>query len=205
LLFADNRRCPPLDDLCRRVHDLEPGLPILPPFDPTHQNLCMVKTPFCLPSVQVISGFHMLDDAALGFLRSLPQLETRSGPPGNGCFDDWETDEGAALWAQGWGDAPVHTSSGDKKLILAHCNKLLSWHPGTAGRYLKACEMRFTQTCANWQLVARAHANDNVVEDEILWGIVALCACTTQNNHILPGSDSSRARALWLLYLALET
>ena len=119
--YADAARCHQQDELCRRVHTLEPDLPIRPPFDPEpHRNLCMAGTGFCLPRVTVISGFHMLDEAALGFLQELPQLEHRIGRKGHNCFGDWVDDIGAAYWTQGWGAVPVAMPGGDDRLIVAH-------------------------------------------------------------------------------------
>ena len=122
------------DDVCRRVHAMEPALPITPPFLTQYQNPCFVpdgtsKT-VCLPAVHIISGWHMLDESALGFLKAHPLLESRGG----GCFDDWGDDTGGGRWAIGWGGPP----KGEARLILTHCNKLLGWYPAFAGRYTSA-------------------------------------------------------------------
>ena len=100
----------------------------------------MEGTGVCIPTVHVIAGFHMLDEAALGFLRNLPQLEHRTGRKGRDCFGEWTDDSGAAAWTQGWGIPPIPMANGDPRLIVAHCNKLLSWYPSHAGRYLASCE-----------------------------------------------------------------
>ena len=54
------------DALCLKIHDLEPTLPKSPP------DLCVTSN--CdkkLPSVHVVSGWHMFDGEALGFLHDL--------------------------------------------------------------------------------------------------------------------------------------
>ena len=113
----DPSRC--TDEVCRRVHDMEPSLPIAPDFLPKYDNPCFTDANnklSCLPDVHVIAGWHMLEASSLtGFLKSHPMLETRGG----GCFDDWADDQGAARWASGWGGPP---RSGAKH-VLAHCNK----------------------------------------------------------------------------------
>jgi len=85
--------------------------------------------PHCLPLIYVISGWHMLSDESLGWLKTIDGVETRSGP----CFDDWPDDSGAARWVRAWEPMPQ-----EGRVILAHCNKLLSWYPAFAGRYTSA-------------------------------------------------------------------
>ena len=120
--LADASRCGD-SEVCARVHAMEPTLPIAPTFMEEHATPCIAGeaggTPTCLPYVHVISGWHMFDDAALGFLKDVPQLESRGG----GCFDDWGDDGGGLRWVKGWGGPP---KSGSKALLMAHCNKLVS-------------------------------------------------------------------------------
>ena len=120
--LADASRCGD-SEVCARVHAMEPTLPIAPTFMEEHATPCIAGeaggTPTCLPYVHVISGWHMFDDAALGFLKDVPQLESRGG----GCFYDWGYDGGGLRWVKGWGGPP---KSGSKALLMAHCNKLVS-------------------------------------------------------------------------------
>lgn len=127
-------RCP--DEACRRVSFMEPALPIAPPFMQSFANPCIASSaaqtpPICLPYVHVVSGWHMFSEEALGWVKQLKQLESRSGR--EGCFDDWGDDAGAASWVAGWGGPPA-----TDRVIMTHCNKLLTWYPAFAGRYTSA-------------------------------------------------------------------
>lgn len=113
----------------------------------------------CRPYIHVISGWHMLSDEALGFLKLLKQIEVRGG----GCeqckclrlpsahrlhsrrmsaptdfahagFDDWDGDEGSYRWVSSFGGVPREAGG----MLLTHCNKLLGWYPAFAGRYTSA-------------------------------------------------------------------
>ena len=132
-ILADASRCETA--VCRRVHVFEPSLPIGPPLVSSHPNPCFEVSPgrtACLPLVHVISGWHMFSDEALGWLKRSQRIEHRGG---GGCFDDWSDDSGGARWAGSFG-----TDGGrkDGALWMTHCNKLLSWYPAFAGRYLAA-------------------------------------------------------------------
>jgi hypothetical protein len=115
-------------------HAMEPTLPIAPPLLPSSQSLnpCIEtgNGTRCLPYVHVISGWHMFSEEAFGWFRHVKQFETRGGPT---CFADWKTDAGGSEWVHSWGGPP---SSG--AVLLAHCDKLLSWYPAFAGRYLSS-------------------------------------------------------------------
>ena len=133
---ADYSRCGDAraQDTCRRVHAMEPTLPIRPQFLPESEQLspCIARKgggdPACLPSVHVISGWHMFADESLGFLEHVPGIEVRSS---KSCFDDWDDDSGGGRWVESFG-GPLRSKSG---LMITHCNRLLSWYPAFAGRY----------------------------------------------------------------------
>ena len=132
MLLNATSRCQS-DATCLRVHDMEPSLPIAPSFMPAYKNPCFESgsnPPVCLPFVHIISGWHMFSDEALGFLKVVKQVEMRGG---DGCFDDWEGDGGSSKWVASFGGVP----SADR-VIMTHCNKLLSWYPAFAGRYTSA-------------------------------------------------------------------
>ena len=120
------------DEVCSRVAAMEPIMPINPSYtaaaNPCVASLIGVQ-PHCLPLIYVISGWHMFSDESLGWLKTIDGVETRSGP----CFDDWPDDSGAARWVRAWEPMPQ-----EGRVILAHCNKLLSWYPAFAGRYTSA-------------------------------------------------------------------
>ena len=124
--------CAAGDAVCERVRAMEPSLPIHPTFMADSLNPCVETSsgPRCLPYVHVISGWHMFSEEALGWLKQVKTLEARGG---SGCFADWQSDAGGGQWAQSWGKPPIGGG-----VILAHCNKLLSWYPAFAGRYTSA-------------------------------------------------------------------
>ena len=108
-------------------------MPISPPFSSGSLNPCVATSTGalkCLPYVHVISGWHMFDSESLGWLKHVKALETRGG---GGCFADWANDAGGGSWAASFGGPPSSDS-----VIMAHCNKLLSWYPAFAGRYTSA-------------------------------------------------------------------
>eukprot|EP00965_Chrysotila_dentata_P249618 6208986-Pleurochrysis_carterae.AAC.2 len=117
-------------EACTRARAMEPLMPVVSFMD-TLKNPCIATSgrPQCLPFVHVISGWHMFSDEALGFLKGVKEIDVRNG----GCFDDWADDQGAADWVTKWGGPPPNDG-----LILAHCNKLLTWYPAFAGRYTSA-------------------------------------------------------------------
>ena len=131
--YADEHRCPTNDDLCRRVAVIEPSLPIHPPFVDGQRNPCIDHKGrlHCLPSVHLISGWHMLTDEALTpWLSASPAVQVRNA----GCFNLWDDDDGARKWAAGWGGPPPNASH---LIMTTACSaKLLTWHPEYAGRYV---------------------------------------------------------------------
>lgn len=141
--YADAARCAG-DAVCELVHAMEPSLPIRPPLLPKAVNPCIQSA--CLPAVHAISGWHTFSEEALGWLNKDPRVEVRGG---GGCFDDWKDDGGGGSWTTSFGAAPANG-----KLMLAHCNKLLTWYPAFAGRYTSAwgkfygpCKEREVRNC----------------------------------------------------------
>ena len=132
---------------CKLVKGMEPTLPMSPTFMAGQLNPCLASTAgtmglplslpasngaHCLPYVHIVSGWHMFSDEALGWLKKVKALEQRGGM---GCFDDWgDDDAGGKRWMESWGKQPADGSA----VILAHCNKLLTWYPAFAGRYTSA-------------------------------------------------------------------
>jgi hypothetical protein len=138
--LADASRCG-TDHICRRVHRLEPSLPVFPSFDPAFATPC-ISPECCIPAVHVLSGWHMLspDDGLRPYMLQHPQIVVRE----RGCFNLWGTsDAGAAEWVRSWGGPPANTTA---LLATTACSaKVLTWHPEYAGRFWSAATQRFEQ------------------------------------------------------------
>ncbi|KAL1510475.1 hypothetical protein AB1Y20_006780 [Prymnesium parvum] len=184
--LASGDRCGEATDLCARVHALEPTLPIAPAFLPAYRTPCLTigGTPVCLPAVHVISGWHMLDEAALGFLKQVPQLERRSGS----CFDDWPNDGGAARWVSSWG-GPL--AGGKDALLMTHCNKLLSWYPAFAGRYLSAWGATYGP-CKLREL-AKGKADEAAYYRKAMWEVCRPAALAAHDAAVGSGGSGREA------------
>ena len=145
------------DPLCLKIHALEPTLPISTP------DLCVTAN--CdkkLPSVHVVSGWHMFDGEALGFLGRGGPIDLRGSP----CFYDWEDDsQGARKWVE-----RVATTSAPGRLSGADCNKLLSWYPAFAGRYTRAWGRSYGP-CKTEEMKKLAPGKDYYASDGPLWTV----------------------------------
>ena len=147
--FADASRCPASDATCRRVHDIEPSLPIHPPFEPHSSSApCLAHSQglSCLPAVHVLTGFHMLaEDGIRPWFEKHAHVEVRGSP---GCFNLWRHGaDGGTKWVQAWGPpAPVAGSNTSMLRVTLDCAaKLLTWHPEYAGRYWYAAADAYEQ------------------------------------------------------------
>ena len=153
--------------VCRRVAAMEPTLPIAPPLVEDLLNPCIVPpagspagSPECLPYVHVVSGWHMFADESLGWLKRIKQIDVRNG---DGCFDDW-SENGATRWVKSFGGPP---DTG--KVIMTHCNRLLSWYPAFAGRYTSAWG-RFYGPCKD-EYMKKATAQGKDYYSTYLWPV----------------------------------
>lgn len=145
--YASASRCPAGNDVCRRVHALEPTLPIRPTFDTSHATPCIVASDVvdgcaALPAVHVLAGWHMLTDDVKGFFfKSAIYSDRLDIRPDHACFNMWRTSADALRWVQTWGRRPMSNST---LMVTDSCgSKVMTWQPEYAGRYWSApFEMR---------------------------------------------------------------
>ena len=132
--YASEERCDASDELCHRVHRLEPTLPIHPPFEPARATPCILDTSVCLPAVYVLSGWHMLaEDGIQPWFQQHPSAAVENEA---GCFNMWRRDDEAVRWVQSWRATPNNATV---YKVATECSlKMLTWHPEYAGRYWTA-------------------------------------------------------------------
>ena len=143
--LADASRCAPADELCQRIHRLEPALPIRPLFQENRATPCLTDS-VCLPAIHVLTGWHMLhEEGIVRWMAQHPLIEIRSG---GGCFNLWKDHLGAAAdWVKSWGGPPANDST---RIAAVNCAaKTLTWHPEYAGRYWTAAATLFERCKSN--------------------------------------------------------
>ena len=98
--LSSGTRCAAEDDLCRRLHTLEPKLPIAPDWTAGINNTCLLQDGHagnvCLPSIHILGGWHSFVNSALSPLLSAHPSLMLKGRAGGACFEDWEDNEAQA-------------------------------------------------------------------------------------------------------------
>ena len=88
--LSSGTRCAAEDDLCRRLHTLEPKLPIAPDWTAGINNTCLLQDGHagnvCLPSIHILGGWHSFVNSALSPLLSAHPSLMLKGRAGGACW-----------------------------------------------------------------------------------------------------------------------
>jgi len=134
--YASPERCN--SDLCRRLTQHEPLLPIAPPFDEGLVNPCLRPSgkgkAECIPAVHVLGGWHSFVEEGLQPLMAAHDKLKMHDKLGATCFNDWGEDPaGPERWFGGWGVRPEAD-----RMLVQQCVHLLSFYPAYPNGYLNA-------------------------------------------------------------------